>query len=280
MAVQWSELHIEYDPVKAAIGRWIKHSTALRRVFFWVLGRMFLRERYIKRELRRMASESKAICDILDAGSGYGQYSWFCAKLFKNANILGVDVMQEQIRDSELFSKKMRLSHCRFEFGDLQTITYDAQFDLVISVDVMEHVPDDMAVFRNFHRALRPGGTCMIHTPTRNPDSPHTYDDEVHSVVGEHVREGYTEEEIRDKLSKAGLAVKKVTFAYGKYGGKAWRLLQGHPMRWVHNRRWLVHFLPLYYLFAYPLGAHWMRKDLATHNQWGGSIIVLAEKSR
>jgi 2-polyprenyl-3-methyl-5-hydroxy-6-metoxy-1,4-benzoquinol methylase len=280
MAVQWSELHIEYDPVKAAIGRWIKNNTLLRRLFFWGLGRMFLREQYIKRELRRIAFEGKDIHNILDAGSGYGQYSWFCAKLFKDANILGVDVMQEQIRDSELFSKKMRLSQCRFEFGDLQTISYDAQFDLILSVDVMEHVPDDMAVLNNFQRALCPGGTLIIHTPTRDPKLPHMDDNEVHSVVGEHVREGYTEEEIRDKLSQAGLTVKKVTFAYGKYGGKAWRLLQGHPMRWVHNRKWLVHFLPLYYLFTYPLGAYWMRKDLLAGNQWGGSIIVLAEKPR
>ncbi len=172
------------------------------------------------------------------------------------------------------------MSQCRFEFGDLQTICYDAQFDLIISVDVMEHVLDDIAVFRNFHKALRPGGMCMIHAPTRNPESSHPGDDEVHSVVGEHVREGYTEGEMQDKLLQAGLTVKKMMFAYGKYGGKAWRLLQGHPMRWVHKRKWLALFLPIYYLFAYPLGAYWMRKDLAAHNERGGSIIVLAEKSR
>ncbi len=280
MVVDWHELHIEYDPFKAGIGRWIRHSAIIRRFFFWILGRMFLRERYIKRELKRIASEREDIRDILDAGSGYGQYSWFCAKLFKEANIVGVDIKEEQVRDGELFSKKMDLSRCRFEIGDLQTISYDAQFDLIISVDVMEHVKDDEAVFRNFRKALRPGGICMINTPTRNPDSPHPHDNDVHSVVGEHVREGYTGGEMRDKLLQAGLTVKKMMFAYGKYGGKAWRLLQGHPMRWVHKRKWLAFFLPIYYLFAYPIGAFWMRKDLVAHNQWGGSIIVLAEKSR
>ena len=280
MVVQWDELHIEYDPTKAVIGRWIQHSTIIRRLFFWVLGRLFLRERYIKRELLRIASERVDIRDILDAGSGYGQYSWFCATLFKEANIVGVDVKEEQVRDSELFSKKMNLSRCQFEIGDLQTISYDAQFDLIISVDVMEHVVDDEAVFRNFRKALRPGGMCLIHAPTRNPDSLHSHDDEVHSVVGEHVREGYTEEEIREKLLQDGLTVKKMMFAYGKYGGKAWSLLQGHPMRWMHKRKWLALFLPIYYLFAYPIGAFWMRKDLVAHNQSGGSIIVLAEKSR
>jgi 2-polyprenyl-3-methyl-5-hydroxy-6-metoxy-1,4-benzoquinol methylase len=280
MTVEWETLHLEYDPFKARIGKWIRKSPILRRLFYYVLGCVFLREKYVKRELRRIASSGKIIDDIWDAGSGYGQYSWFCAKLFPHANILGTDVKDEQVSDCSLFCKKMKLDRCRFEVGDLEKASYDSQFDLILSVDVMEHIVDDVAVFGNFSRSLRPGGLCVINTPSRKPDSIPKDADHIDSVVAEHVREGYTPDEIRRKLSDTGLETKKITFTYGDNGARAWRLLQGHPMRWLDTRRWILPVMPLYYVVAYPIAWYWMRRDLAVQNQWGGGLLVVAEKPK
>ena len=279
MTIEWETLHLEYDPFKAKIGGWIRHGKFIRRLFYRMLGWMFLREKYVKRELRQFASNREPIWDILDAGSGYGQYSWYCAKVFPEANILGVDVKEDQVEDCALFFKKMQKSRCRFEVKDLEELSYDSQFDLVLCVDVMEHVVDDVAVFRNFHQSLRPGGLCLINTPTRDPELPATQDsNHVDSVIAEHVREGYTSDEIRQKLSEAGFEVKKVIYTYGKHGAKAWRLLQGHPMRWIHARKWIAVLLPIYYLFVYPIASYWMRRDLHADNMWGGGILVVARK--
>ena len=40
-----------------------------------------------------------------------------------------------------------------------------ARFDAVLSLDVLEHVPDYRAALREFARVLRPGGTCVLSVP-------------------------------------------------------------------------------------------------------------------
>jgi SAM-dependent methyltransferase len=41
----------------------------------------------------------------------------------------------------------------------------DASFDAVICSEVLEHVPDDLAIFQELTRVLRPGGTLILGTP-------------------------------------------------------------------------------------------------------------------
>lgn len=48
---------------------------------------------------------------------------------------------------------------------DLMTMADEARFDIVYASHVMEHVPDDMVVLRNIHRALRPGGEAWLIVP-------------------------------------------------------------------------------------------------------------------
>ncbi len=49
---------------------------------------------------------------------------------------------------------------------DVQQLSFaDASFDLCTSTEVFEHVPDDLAGFRELHRVLRPGGLCAFTVP-------------------------------------------------------------------------------------------------------------------
>lgn len=49
---------------------------------------------------------------------------------------------------------------------DLQALAFpDARFDLVISEEVLEHVPDYRAAFREVHRVLKPGGAHVFTIP-------------------------------------------------------------------------------------------------------------------
>ncbi len=49
-----------------------------------------------------------------------------------------------------------------------ESIPYpDASFDVVVSDNVFEHLDNPLAVFREVHRVLRPGGVLLAKTPNR-----------------------------------------------------------------------------------------------------------------
>jgi SAM-dependent methyltransferase len=51
---------------------------------------------------------------------------------------------------------------------DITRLTYaDASLDLIVSSDVLEHVPDALAAFREAARVLRPGGAHVFTVPSR-----------------------------------------------------------------------------------------------------------------
>ena len=62
----------------------------------------------------------------------------------------------------------------------------DSSYDVLIACDVLEHVPDDAAAFREIHRALKPGGTAILSVPQM--DSP-SLTDEDPGVKSEQERE-------------------------------------------------------------------------------------------
>ncbi len=66
---------MHYDPIKNVIGDAARKSPLVRRLFYTVLGIMFLREWYVKRALRELLGKKNEPFAMFDAGSGFGQYS-------------------------------------------------------------------------------------------------------------------------------------------------------------------------------------------------------------
>ena len=93
---------------------------------------------------------------LLDAGSGFGQYSYFLSGLGKDNQIDAVDVKEEQIADCTEFFSKIQRDNVTFAIADLTTFKKPETYDLILSVDVMEHILEDELVFQNFYHSLKP----------------------------------------------------------------------------------------------------------------------------
>jgi SAM-dependent methyltransferase len=238
---------------------------------------VFLREWYVKRELRRQLSQRKEPFVVYDAGSGFGQYSYYIAKTFPRAIIYGSDLKEDQIADCIQFFRSVGLQQCSFAVEDLTQIQHTEKFDAILSVDVMEHIPDDITVFQNFYRALKKNGQLFINTPSNLGGSDvHSENDQ--SFVEEHARNGYGMEEIRSKLETAGFQIEMIRYTYGRWGTAAWRLGIKYPLLLLNVSKIFFVLLPFYYLTALPFILPMMWLDFITKNETGTGLNVLAKK--
>jgi SAM-dependent methyltransferase len=271
---------MQYDPIKKSIGDMVRENVALRKVFYFLLGLLFLREWYVKNELRKVLSNKNLA--LYDAGCGFGQYAYFAATSFKNIAVYGVDVKAEQIEDCNRFFKAVGLSNASFAVEDLTTIAHENQFDVVLSVDVMEHILEDVQVFKNFHRAMKSGGTLIINTPSDLSED-HEHGDEARpegsmAFVDEHVRDGYSAKDIYEKLRQAGFVQIETRYTYGFWGNIYWHLALKYPMTLLGVSKAMFALLPLYYLLTFPVVLVMMLLDFSVANETGTGIIAIAKK--
>jgi len=269
---------MRYDPVKGLIGRMVSKSAVLRKIFYALLDILLLRTWHVKKAVRQFAAEKTDAENILDAGSGFGQYSWWMSGLNKNWNILGIDIKEEQIDDCNSFiGKTGAAGRVSFRLADLTTFTENEKYDLILSVDVMEHINDDRAVFGNFSRALRKNGWLIISTPSDKGGSDvHSEDD--HSFIAEHVRDGYGIEEIREKLQSAGFGNIISRYTYGRPGKLSWKLSMKYPVIMLNFSFILALILPFYYILAMPFALILNYFDLRLNHGEGTGLLVIAKK--
>jgi len=94
---------MQYDPVKRSLGTFFNKTPFTRKIFYKLLDLLLLRTWHVKRELRIFRKNSAEKINVLDAGAGYGQYSFFMSGLSASWNIRAVDVKKEQIDDCNRF---------------------------------------------------------------------------------------------------------------------------------------------------------------------------------
>ncbi|MFY9151753.1 MAG: class I SAM-dependent methyltransferase [Prolixibacteraceae bacterium] len=273
---------MQYDPIKRSLGNVFNQHPILRRLFYQLLDLLLLRAWHIRKELRQRTKDYPEVKNILDAGSGFGQYTYRMAKWFPKATIKAVDIKPEQIEDCNQFMQKAGHSErVKFEIADLTEFLEKDKYNLILSVDVMEHIEEDVQVFRNFNASMKKGGLLLISTPSDQGGSDshdHDHEEGVHGFIDEHVRDGYNIGDIERKLKSVGFSKVEARYSYGFPGKISWKLSMKYPILMLGASKLFFVILPFYYLIVFPFAILLNFLDLAFRHNSGTGLIVKAWK--
>lgn len=178
---------------------------------FWVQWRFSVLQRFIEPHLGPSSR-------ILEIGCGNGLIMWQMEHVLKLISD-GCDLNAAALKDMLPVSGQVFLYDI-FDFNPLLT----GQYDLVMMLDVLEHIEDDRSFLQAALQYLRPGGWLVTSVPA-HPGLFSVYD----RHVG-HVRR-YVKQDFSRLLSEAGLQNIQVS-----YWGMAML-----PMLWL--RKWMMKFV-------------------------------------
>jgi len=208
----------------AALGTGDGVGATLQREYVRLLGvpeiGFRVRALYFRRALRQLGLTPNR---VLDAGSGIGAYAMWLAMRYPASDVTGWELDERKVRFAQAFAGELGVDNARFERRDLcDADVPEGAFDLVINVDVLEHIEDYSAALTNMYRVLSPGGHVFIHTP--QPEQGRIFKRFDHWHHEDHVREGFTPTELVAELHRIGFVVKDVAQTFRLPGRFAWEL--------------------------------------------------------
>lgn len=194
------------------------------KVWYRLFGHDLIGMRIRALHFQKMLDQLPTPKTILDAGSGEGCYSFYLARRFPQAQVIGIELDEELVANSKLILSKLRLPNLKFIQADIVTYAPRTYFDLICSIDVLEHVGEDEVVLRNLRSALQPNGVVLLHVPQQHQMNTHHFRWSGNPRLKrqtDHVRDEYTEAEIINKLKAAGFQIEEQRYTFGWFGSLA-----------------------------------------------------------
>ena len=239
---------------------------SLKKRVSLVLAKFHVGEKIRKKHvLKLIRAHIKNCTQILDAGCGRGDFVFECRKLNKTSFIQGLDLNSKNITLCVDRVNLCRTQNIDFIEEDLQNLKERARFDLIYSVDVLEHVSDPHSVLKNFYQALKENGKMILHVPKLHQK--HILKRFQNWHQEDHVREGFNPNELVKDLRKIGFKDVKYEYTFGFFGTVAWDLF---TFFFDFNR--LIGLLS--YFFLYPF----IICDVLFKNKNGNGLLVYARK--
>ncbi|GAC1315791.1 MAG: class I SAM-dependent methyltransferase [Isosphaeraceae bacterium] len=164
------------------------------RHWWWRAREAFVLSRLER--LRRLDADPRP-WNILDIGCGAG--SWF-DRLSRFGEVEGIEPDAESARDSP---HRHRIQVAAFD-ADFQA---EKPIDLVLLLDVLEHLEDDLGALRAIARSLRPGGRLVLTVPA----FPWLWSG--HDEINRHYRR-YVALGLKSVLGQAGFQVETLHYFY------------------------------------------------------------------
>lgn len=160
---------------------------------WWFLARRRILEALIRRVVR-----PRAKAKVLEVGCGTGHNLAMLGKFGK------VDACELDRCARALASKRLGRKVKEARLPDLTMFERNG-YDLIALLDVLEHVPDDLASLRAIHMRLKPGGALLLTVPANK------WMWSAHDAAHHHFRR-YTKKQLRELFLRSGLEVQLLSY--------------------------------------------------------------------
>ncbi|MCK5505218.1 MAG: class I SAM-dependent methyltransferase [Thermodesulfovibrionia bacterium] len=242
----------------------------IEKFYIFLFGMPIIGLRIRARNIFALIPTSHNYMNILDAGSGTGVFSFELGRRFPNARILGIDLLEESVDVCSRIGKKIGARNVEFRLEQIETLKEKNTFDLVICMDILEHIDDDFGALRRLYDATAQEGILILHVPALYRRYP-VWKKCLNFNVETHVRTGYQPEEIQEKVKKTGFLIRESGFTYG-----FWETLANNISYMISRARMQNKVL---YSFAFPFMnlVSWFGARARPQNL-GAAIYVIAEK--
>jgi SAM-dependent methyltransferase len=173
-----------YDP------KFFNHLARIEGKHFWFRTRIQIITTLTEQITRNLTDGYR----VLEVGCGTGNVLRALEQTCPRGIVVGMDLFAEGLAFA-----RTRTS-CPLVQGNLEQPGFGIQFDVIGAFDVVEHLSDDLQVFRSIHSMLKPGGMLLLTVPAHQ--SLWSYFDE----VGHHCRR-YEPADLRGKLTQTGYEI-------------------------------------------------------------------------
>lgn len=181
-----------------------QHFNMLFRLYFLIFGAPEIGAKIRNHTALKVLARYR-FNSLLDAACGKGYATFHLARHRPDLQVLGIDLDREKIAQDVLIAQRSGLQNLRYEVGDVLALSCSDKVDVILTIDNLEHIDDDEQVLKNFRQCLRPGGLLVIHVPYLHQHF--FFKAAAEYVVEDHVRDGYTEDELTTKVISAGFEV-------------------------------------------------------------------------
>ena len=144
---------------------------------------------------------------ILDIGSYDGAISYYLSQYIPNLDITIVDIDESGLDTA----RKRGLKTCNA--SALELPFSDLSIDMVLCLDLLEHLPNDDKAIQEIARVLKNNGKLILTTPCQNGVIFPFIGKKANAAVNRnwgHVRTGYTKQQLDILLRSHKLAIKKI----------------------------------------------------------------------
>jgi len=152
--------------------------------------------------------EIKKGCSVLDVGGYDGFIACNLKRLLDNLKVVVVDIDKSGLQSA----KERGLDNLYASVLELPI--KDSQIDVVLCLDLIEHVEEDDVLMKEISRVLKKDGKVILTTPMHNGVSfPFLSKEKIEAINRDwgHVRKGYRLEQIKELFQNNNLAIQKIS---------------------------------------------------------------------